>query len=41
MIPNIAMDNVVEKHIKALALSGQHEWEIGGRKHLEFEARKT
>lgn len=40
MIPNIAMDNTVEKHIKALALSGTREWEPGGQKFREWEGRK-
>lgn len=40
MIPNIAMDNTVDKHVKALALSGAQEWEPGGHKFSEWEARK-
>ncbi|KAH9487104.1 hypothetical protein JR316_0001172 [Psilocybe cubensis] len=40
MIPNIAMDNTVEKHIKALASSGVREWEPGGQKFREWDARK-
>jgi hypothetical protein len=40
MIPNIAMDNTVEKHIKALAISGSKEWEPDGRKYTEWFSRK-
>ncbi|KAF8971511.1 hypothetical protein BDZ97DRAFT_1247172 [Flammula alnicola] len=40
IIPNIAMDNVVEKHVRALALSGMQEWEPGGRKYHEWNVRK-
>ncbi|KAJ3513735.1 hypothetical protein NLJ89_g2782 [Agrocybe chaxingu] len=40
MIPNIAMDNVVDKHVQALAASGAQEWEPGGRKYKEWAERK-
>ena len=35
MILNIAMDNTVERHVKALALNGDKEWEPGARKFQE------
>lgn len=40
MIPNITIDNVVEKHIQALALSGDKYWEPGGLKAKEWHKRK-
>ena len=40
MIPNITVDNVVEKHIQALALSGDQGWEPGGLKAEEWHKRK-
>ncbi|KAF8807241.1 hypothetical protein BYT27DRAFT_7164559 [Phlegmacium glaucopus] len=40
MIPNITIDNVVEKHIQALALSGDRDWEPGGFKAKEWYKRK-
>lgn len=40
MVPNIAMDNTVEKHIKALALNGASEWEPNGQKCIDWDARK-
>ena len=40
MIPNIAIDNTVEKHVKVLAISGATEWETEGRKYKEWTARK-
>jgi len=40
MIPNIAIDNIVERHVKALALGGDREWEPGARKFQEWEGRK-
>ena len=39
MIPNIAIDNTVEKHVRALAISGATEWELEGRKYLELASR--
>ena len=40
MIPNIAMDNTVERHVEALALNGDKEWEPGAPKFQEWEERK-
>lgn len=40
MIPNIAVDNVVEKHIQALVLSGDQDWVPGGLKAEEWDKRK-
>jgi hypothetical protein len=39
MIPNIAIDNTVEKHINALAISGATEWEPDGRRYMEWISR--
>lgn len=39
LIPNIVMDNMVEKHIKVLAI-GDEDWQIGGKKYNEWGARK-
>ncbi|KAI0935977.1 hypothetical protein AcV5_004242 [Taiwanofungus camphoratus] len=40
MIPNIAMDNTVEKHINALAASGSADWQPSGVRHTEWSKRK-
>lgn len=40
MIPNISIDNAVERHLKALALNGDREWEPGASKFQEWEERK-
>ena len=40
MIPNIVVDNIVEKHIQALALSGDQDWVPGGLKAEEWHKRK-
>lgn len=40
MIPNISMNNTVEKHVQALALSGIQEWQPGGQKYEDWTARK-
>jgi hypothetical protein len=40
MIPNIAVDNIVEKHIQALTLSGDQDWMAGGFKAKEWHKRK-
>ena len=40
MIPNIAMDNTVEKHIQALGASGDEDWVPGGIKYAEWNSRK-
>ncbi|KAF8203231.1 hypothetical protein BJ912DRAFT_348772 [Pholiota molesta] len=41
MIPNISMNNTVEKHVQALGLSGIQEWQPGGQKYEEWTARKN
>jgi len=33
------MDNMVEKHIKVLAI-GDEDWQIGGEKYIEWGSRK-
>jgi hypothetical protein len=40
MIPNIALDNTVDKHVKALALFGATDWEVNGRKYRDWITRK-
>jgi hypothetical protein len=40
MIPNIVVDNIVEKHIQALALSGDQDWVPGGLKAEDWHKRK-
>jgi hypothetical protein len=40
VIPNIAVDNTVEKHIEVLASNGGREWQIGGNSIAERNARK-
>ena len=40
MIPNIAVDNIVEKHTQALALTGDQAWMPGGYKAEELHKRK-
>jgi len=40
MIPNIAVDNIVEKHLQALILSGDQDWVRGGFKAEEWYKRK-
>jgi len=40
MIPNISMDNTVDNHVKALASSGAREWQQGGKKLIDWVARK-
>ena len=39
MIPNIALDNLVEQHIYALALAGDKDWEVNGNKYNEWHMR--
>lgn len=34
------MDNTVERHVEALALNGDKEWEPGAPKFQEWEERK-
>lgn len=40
MIPNITIDNIVEKHVKALAMTNKKDWAPGGVKHKEWTKRK-
>ena len=40
MIPNIVVDNIVEKHIEALILSGDQDWVSGAFKAEEWDKRK-
>lgn len=40
IIPNIAVDNTVEKHIEILASNGGREWQSGGKSFVERTARK-
>ena len=40
MIPNIAMDNVIEKYIQTLGATGLAEWTKGGEKFKERASRK-
>ncbi|KAF5312712.1 hypothetical protein D9619_003376 [Psilocybe cf. subviscida] len=40
MIPNIAIDNIVEKHVQALAMTNKQDWTPGGVKHEEWMKRK-
>ncbi|KAF9014992.1 hypothetical protein BDQ17DRAFT_1228811, partial [Cyathus striatus] len=40
MIPNIALDNLVEKYIHALRLSGDKDWGPDGSKYKEWLSRK-
>jgi hypothetical protein len=39
MIPNFAVDGTVEKHIRALAASGDVRWQEGGVKFVERQMR--
>jgi len=40
MIPNIALDNTVTRHLQALATNGREEWQPNGIKITEWNARK-
>lgn len=40
IIPNLAVDNAVEKCIEALRTNGIDEWEITGIKFIEWQTRK-
>jgi hypothetical protein len=40
MIPNFALDNTVNRHLQALATSGQEEWAQGGIKINEWNIKK-
>ncbi|TFY65267.1 hypothetical protein EVG20_g5651 [Dentipellis fragilis] len=41
MIPNFSMDNTIERHLQALAASGDKDWQEGGSKLVEWEHRKA
>ncbi|KAL0950822.1 hypothetical protein HGRIS_007584 [Hohenbuehelia grisea] len=41
MLPNIAVDNTVQRHIEALHASGQEDWGPNGARMKEWEARKA
>ncbi|KAF8272924.1 hypothetical protein EI94DRAFT_1717035, partial [Lactarius quietus] len=41
MIPNFAVDNVVETHVHALQIGGIGGWEKGGPKFAEWQERKA
>ncbi|EIM83464.1 uncharacterized protein STEHIDRAFT_160046 [Stereum hirsutum FP-91666 SS1] len=40
MIPNISLDNTIERHINALAASGDRDWLEGGEKMVEWNERR-
>jgi hypothetical protein len=40
VIPNIAVDNTVEKHIEVLASNGGRDWQSGGKSLAERNTRK-
>lgn len=40
LIPNIAMDNTIAKHVGALAASGCVDWQPTGAKHKEWVQRR-
>lgn len=40
MIPNLAVDSAVERHVQALRTSGVDGWESDGSKLTEWQARK-
>jgi hypothetical protein len=40
MIPNFALDSTVNRHLQALAASGQDEWQPGGQKINEWNIRR-
>lgn len=40
LIPNIAMDNTIAKHVGALAASGCVDWQPTGAKHKEWAQRR-
>jgi hypothetical protein len=40
MIPNFAMDNTVERHIDALAASGERQWQKNGQRLKDWQMRK-
>lgn len=41
MIRNMAMDAVVDKHIRTLADNGSTDWQDGGTRLVDFKARET
>ncbi|KAL4258522.1 RING-type domain-containing protein [Pleurotus pulmonarius] len=40
MLPNITVDNNVQKHIEALQTNGYDDWKPGGVRHSDWHARK-
>jgi len=40
LIPNFALDNTLEKQVSALGMNGDRDWTEGGKKLLEWRARK-
>lgn len=40
MIPAIALDSVVEKHILVMRSTGDEDWAEGGKKFTDFASRK-
>ncbi|KAF9498052.1 hypothetical protein BDN71DRAFT_431502 [Pleurotus eryngii] len=40
MLPNITVDNNVQKHIEALQTNGYDDWKPGGVRHADWHARK-
>lgn len=40
MIPNIALDNLIEKYIQACASSGNQDWKPSGVRLEEWMSRK-
>jgi len=40
MIPNISMDNIVDRYIQSFGASGNEDWMPGGTKHVDWNFRK-
>lgn len=40
MIPNLLVDNIIQKHIACLVVLGDEEWREGGKKMVEFRERE-
>ncbi|KAJ3750041.1 hypothetical protein DFH05DRAFT_1465734 [Lentinula detonsa] len=40
LIPNIIVDNFVNKHLRVRAMLGDEDWQVGGSKLLEWQMRK-
>ncbi|KII93386.1 hypothetical protein PLICRDRAFT_35592 [Plicaturopsis crispa FD-325 SS-3] len=40
LIPNFAVDNTVERHIRAMVANGDNEWRDGGKKMKDWSERK-